>query len=102
MTIKVKTKRYLLRVRNKADEDKDYGCYGLDEIAIVHKVIKPKQLQRFFQEVKLEELVRPKEIELIISHQEGGLAPQSVKVVGDLVLWESPLEKTKTHFACSI
>lgn len=66
MTMKVKTKRYLLRVRVKTDEDKERAhellCYGLDEIAIVHKVIKPKHLQRFFPEVKLEELVRPKKI----------------------------------------
>ncbi len=125
MTIKVKTKRYLLRVRVKADEDKERAhellCYGLDEIAKVHKVIKPKQLQKFFPEVKLEELVRPKEIELLISHREGRLAPQRVKVVEDLVLWDSPLGKivggahpdlfeeinvaayeSKTHFARSM
>ncbi len=45
MTIKVKTKRYLLRVRVKADEDKEKAhellCYGLDEIAKVHKVKSP-------------------------------------------------------------
>ncbi len=40
-----------------------------------YKLIKPKQLQKFFPEVKLEELVRPKEIELLISHREGRLAP---------------------------
>jgi hypothetical protein len=125
MAIKVKTKGYRLRVRIKTDEDKERAhellCYGLDEIAKVHKVIKPKQLQRFFPEVKLEELVRPKEIELLISHREGRLAPQRVKVVGDLVLWDSPLGKTvggahpdlfeeinlsayesKTHFARSM
>ncbi len=85
------------------------------------KVIKPKQLHKFFPEVKLEELVRPKEIELLISHQEGRLAPQRVKVVEDLVLWDSPLGKivggahpglfeeinvaayeSKTHFARSM
>ncbi len=63
MTIKVKTKRYLLRVRVKVDKGKEkahkFLCYGLDEIAKVHKVIRPKQLQRFFPEIKLEELVRP-------------------------------------------
>lgn len=87
----------------------------------MHKVIRPKQLQRFFPEVKPEELVRPKEIELLISHREGRLAPQSVMVVGDLVLWDIPLGKTvggahpdlfeeidvaayesKTHFARSM
>ena len=68
-----------------------------------------------------EELRRPEQIELLISHREGRLAPQRVKVVGDLVLWESPLGKTvggahpdlfeqvnmtahesKTHFARSM
>ena len=48
-------------------------------------------MQKFFPEVKLEELRRPEKIDLLISHHEGRLAPQRVKVVGDLVLWESPL-----------
>ena len=47
-----------------------------------------------FPEVKLEELKRPEDIKLLISHREGRLAPQRVKVVGDLILWESPLGKT--------
>lgn len=59
----------------------------------MHKIFKPKHLQRFFPEVKLEELKRPKETELLIRHREGRLAPQRVKVVGDIVLWDSPLEK---------
>lgn len=80
-----------------------------------------EQLRRFFPEVNPEELRRPEEIELLISYREGRLAPQRLKVVGDLVLWESPLGKTvggahpdlfeqvnvsvhksKTHFARSM
>lgn len=64
--------------------------------------------------------MRPKEIQLLISHKEGQLVPQKVCSV-DLVLWDSPLGKTvmgshpdifeeatmraylsKTHFARSI
>ncbi|XP_038143265.1 uncharacterized protein LOC119784992 [Cyprinodon tularosa] len=69
-------------------------CYGLDDIAKVHKVIEPERLKEFFPEVELEELRRPKDVELLISHREGRLAPQRKRVVGDLVLWESPLGKT--------
>lgn len=81
----------------------------------------PEELQAFFPDVPLEELVRPKEVELLVSHREGWLAPQRIKVVGDLVLWDRPLGKTvggthpklfeevevsalmsKTHFARSM
>lgn len=60
-------------------------------------------------------------MELLISHREGQLAPQRIRVVGDLVLWDGPLGKTvggthpklfeevkvsahmsKTHFARSM
>lgn len=68
-------------------------CYGLDEIAKMHKLIQPEKLQEFFQEVQLDEFRRPEEVELF-SHQEGRLTPQRVRVVGDYVLWESPLGKT--------
>lgn len=125
MTTKVATKRYLLRVRVKTligtERAHELICYGLKEIAEVHQIVKPEQLKRFFPEVNLEELRRPEEIELLISHREGKLAPQRVKVVGDLVLWESPLgkmvggahpdlfeqvvmaaHKSKTHFARSM
>ncbi len=80
-----------------------------------------KTLQRFFTDVPLDELERPREINLLISHREGQLAPQRIKAVGDLVLWDGPLEKTvggthpelfeevtvtahmsKTHFARSM
>ena len=77
-----------------AEKAHELICYGLDEIAKVHKVVKPEKLQKFFPEVKLEELRRPEKIDLLISHREGRLAPQRVKVVGDLVLWETPLGMT--------
>ena len=125
MTMKVNTKRYVLKVRVKTPRGTERAhelvCYGLDEIAKVQKVIEPEMLQKFFPEVELEELRRPEEVELLISHREGRLAPQRVRVVGDLVLWESPLGKTvggahpdlfeevqvaahesKTHFARSM
>ena len=48
MTIKVNTERYLLRVRVKtpkgAEKAHELICYGLDEIAKVHKVVKPEKL----------------------------------------------------------
>ncbi|RXN30024.1 gag-pol fusion poly [Labeo rohita] len=44
--------------------------------------------------VPLSELVRPREIHLLISHKEGQLVPQRVRIVGDLVLWDGPLGKT--------
>uniref|UniRef100_A0A1A8UKK0 Golgi autoantigen, golgin subfamily a, 3 n=1 Tax=Nothobranchius furzeri TaxID=105023 RepID=A0A1A8UKK0_NOTFU len=59
----------------------------------VHKVIEPERLRRFFPETALEDLKRPESVDLLISHREGRLAPQRVKVVGDLVLWDSPLGK---------
>lgn len=98
MTIKVKTRRYLLKVRVKTPKGTERAhelvCCGLDEIAEVHQVIKPEKLKKFFPEVELEDLERPEEVELLISHREGRLAPQRVKVIGDLVLWEGPLGKT--------
>nr|XP_043874409.1 uncharacterized protein LOC122764147 isoform X1 [Solea senegalensis] len=125
MTMKVNTRRYLLKVRVKTPKGTERAhemvCYGLDEIARVHQVIEPEKLKKFFPEVKLKELERPEEVELLISHREGRLAPQRVKIIGDLVLWESPLGKTvagahpdlfeevevaayesKTHFARSM
>ncbi len=98
MVMKVKTKRYLLKVRVKTTRGTEKAheliCYGLDEIAKVHRVIKAQQLIKFFPDTNLEDLHRPEHVELLISHREGRLAPQRVKVVGDLVLWESPLGKT--------
>lgn len=98
MAMKVKTKRYLLKVRVKTPigtvRAHELICYGLDEIAKVHRVIEPQQLKKFFPDTNLEDLHRPEHIELLISNREGRLAPQRVKVVGDLVLWESPLGMT--------
>lgn len=51
-------------------------------------------LHLFSPDVKLEELKRPAEVELLISHCEGRIPPQRVGVVEDLVLWDSPLGKT--------
>ncbi|XP_073670542.1 uncharacterized protein [Paramisgurnus dabryanus] len=98
MAMEVNTQRYLLKVRVKTPKGTERAhemvCYGLDEIARVHQVIDPEKLRKFFPEVKLKELERPEEVELLISHREGRLAPQRVKIIGDLVLWEGPLGKT--------
>lgn len=125
MVMTVATKKYSLRVRVKTPEGKERAhellCYGLDKIAKVHEAVTPQQLKKFFPEVATDDLVRPKQIELLISHREGRLAPQRTKVIGDLVLWEGPLGKTvggahpslyesvdvtmhksKTHFARSL
>ncbi|XP_078789161.1 uncharacterized protein LOC144984490 [Oryzias latipes] len=125
MTMKVSTQRYLLRVRIKAPKgtvaSHELVCYGLEEIARVYDVITPEKMKTFFPDIDLEQLKRPKEIELLISHREGRLAPQRMKVIGDLVLWESPLgitvggahpdlfedvevlvQESRTHFARSM
>ena len=60
----------------------------------MHRVIKLQQLKKFFPDTSLKDLHRPEHVELLISHCEGRLAPQRVKVVGDFVLWKSPLGKT--------
>ena len=97
MKVQVKTKRYLLKIRVSTSKNTlrahQLVCYGLENIADVHKSVTPGQLQPFFPDVPLDELARPKEVELLISHREGRLAPQRVKVVGDLVLWDGPLGK---------
>ncbi|XP_061896161.1 uncharacterized protein LOC133645296 [Entelurus aequoreus] len=98
MTMKVRTKRYLLKVRVKTPKGTERAhqlvCYGLEQIAKVHQATEPEKLKSFFPDVQLEELERPEVVELLISHREGRLAPQRLKVIGDLVLWESPLGKT--------
>ena len=98
MKMQVNTRRYLLKVRVKSPKGTERAhqlvCYGLDEIAKVQQAIEPEKLKKLFPEVKTEELKRPAKVELLISHREGRLAPQRVKVIGDLVLWESPLGKT--------
>lgn len=69
-------------------------CYGLDSFADVYKHVTAKQLQKFFPDIPLSELVRPKEIHLLISHKEGQLVPQRIRTVGNLGLWDGPLGKT--------
>ena len=94
----VETRRYLLKIRVKTPrgtlKPHQLVCYGLDTIADVHKHVTPQQLQKFFPDVPIEELVRPKEIHLLISHREGRLAPQKIRTVGDLILWDGPLGTT--------
>uniref|UniRef100_A0A8C5E9X1 ATP-dependent DNA helicase n=1 Tax=Gouania willdenowi TaxID=441366 RepID=A0A8C5E9X1_GOUWI len=98
MAMNVNTKRYHLKVRVKTprgtERAHDLICYGLNEIARVHRNITPEKLRLFFPEDELEELKRPEKVELLISHREGRLASQRLKVIGDRVLWESPLRKT--------
>jgi len=97
MAMKVRTRRYLLRVRVKmpigTETAHELICFGLNEIANIHR-IKPEQLKKSFPEVNLGDLRRPEIIKLLISHRGGRIALQRVKVIGDLVLWEGPLGKT--------
>lgn len=69
-------------------------CYGLENIADIHKHVTPKQLENFLPNVPLDEPVRPREIHLHISHRKGQFTPQRIKAVGDLILWEGQLWKT--------
>ncbi|KAK7933141.1 hypothetical protein WMY93_004037 [Mugilogobius chulae] len=125
MSTTLKTKRYLLKLRVKTAEGTvkahQLVCYGLDHIADVHQHVSAQKLKIIFPDVPLHELQRPKEIQLLISHKEGQLAPQKLRTVGNLVLWDGPLGKTiggthpelfekmsiaahssKTHFARSM
>lgn len=61
-------------------------CYGLEEITRVYMSVTTQLLKRIFPEVDLAELRRPEKIELLLSHWEGKLAPQRVKILGDLQL----------------
>ena len=98
MKVCVETKRYLLKIRVNTSKGTlkphQLVCYGLDSIADVHNSVTPEQLKKLFPDIPLHELTRPKEINLLISHREGQLAPQRVRVIGDLVLWDGPLGKT--------
>lgn len=98
MTKTVRTKRYSLRLRVKTSkgtvaEDK-LVCYGLESIADVSHPVTPQQLLKIFPDVAAAELIRPKTIDLLISHREGRLVPQPLKMKGDLILWDGPLGKT--------
>lgn len=94
----VTTKRYTLRLRIRSPKgtvtEHKLLCYGLDNIAKVNQVVTPQQLQKFFPDVATKDLIRPEKIDLLISHKEGRLVPQPIKVEGDLVLWDGPLGKT--------
>lgn len=59
-------------------------CYGLAEIAKVHRPVKAEQLKKIFPGTDLEVLQGPRHIDLLISHCEGELTPQREKVVGSL------------------
>ncbi|KAK7898432.1 hypothetical protein WMY93_019285 [Mugilogobius chulae] len=97
MSASVKTKRYLLKLKVNTPKGllKPYKlvCYGLDKIAEVHQHVSAQKLQSLFPEVPFEELKRPREVQLLLSHKEGQLAPQKIRTVGDLVLWDGPLGK---------
>ena len=94
----VATKRYTLRLRVKTPKgtvaEHKLLCYGLESIAQVNQAVTPEQLLKFFPDVTANDLVRPVKIDLLISHREGRLVPQPIKVQGDLVLWDGPLGKT--------
>ncbi len=98
MKVQVTTKRYLLKIRVRTEQGNVRShqllCYGLDSIAEIHKHVTAKRLQKFFPDVPQNELVRPRQIQLLISHKEGRLVPQKIRTVGDLVLWDGPLGKT--------
>lgn len=84
MKVCVGSRRYLrkIRVRTPKGTFKPHQlvCYGL------HKHVTVKQLQKFFPDVPLDELERPMEISLLISHREGQLTAHRIMAVGDLVL----------------
>ncbi|KAL4005116.1 hypothetical protein ACER0C_004829 [Sarotherodon galilaeus] len=125
MKVSVATKRYLLKIRVNTSrgtlKPHQLVCYGLDKIAEVKRHVPPQKLQKIFPDVPLQHLIRPREIQLLISHKEGQLVPQKIRSIGDLVLWDGPLGKTiggthpdlfeevtlmahtsKTHFARSM
>lgn len=93
MQVRVETKQYLLKIQVKTVKG-TLRSHGEFAIAEVYRLVPPKALQKIFPDVPLHELVRPKEIKLLISHKEGRLVPQRVHSVGDLVLWDCPLGKT--------
>ncbi|XP_060777192.1 uncharacterized protein LOC132886504 [Neoarius graeffei] len=80
MKVHVQTKRYLLKIRVKTSkgslQSHQLVCYGLDNIADIQCGVTAEQLHRLFPDVLIRELTRPKEIDLLISHREGKLAPQ--------------------------
>lgn len=125
MKVKVNTKRYLVTINVWTSQGTlrlhEMICYRMEDTAKVYRVVTLQQLEKFFPEVKLGVLARPKKIDLHISTREGRLAPHSLQRAGNLVLWDGPLGKTmggmhpdffeelevttwhsKTHFARSM
>lgn len=100
MKVCVGIKRYLLKIRVNTPKgtlkSHQLVCHGLGSIADVHKHVTPEQLQKFFPDIPLDELVRPGEINMLISHKEGQLAPHRTRAVGDLVLWDVLQPPTET------
>ncbi|CAI5644746.1 unnamed protein product [Oreochromis niloticus] len=98
MKVSVATKRYLLKIRVNTSrgtlKPHQLVCYGLDKIAEVKRHVPPQKLQEIFPDVPLQDLIRPREIQLLVSHKEGQLVPQKIRSIGDLVLWDGPLGKT--------
>lgn len=94
----VKTKRYLLKIPvntlRGTLRSHQLVRYGLDSIADIQRHVSAKKLQEFFPDIPLSDLARPREIHLLVSHKEGQLAPQKIRAVGDLVLWDGPMGKT--------
>lgn len=90
MEVIVNTKRYMLKIRVQTEkgtyQSHQLVCYGLDHIADIHQPVTAKQLHNFFPDVPVNELTRPRDIQLLISHKEGRLTPQKIRCVGDLVL----------------
>ena len=91
------SKKYILRVRKKDEKGQErvhvLFCYGLDEIAEVNKVPTPESIQKIFPTETIEELTRPRQIDLLIGICEANLLPQIKKITGNLVLFEGPLGK---------
>lgn len=76
----METRRYLLKIRVRtpkgALQSHQLVCNGLENIGDVHKGVIARQLQKLFPDIPADELARPKEISLLISHRDGKLAPQ--------------------------
>lgn len=91
MSVRVKTGRYFLKIRVRTSKGTIVShqliCYEMDWIAEIHKTANLRGCKSTSQTSHSEEQKEPKEINLLIRHREGQLAPRRVRVVGDLVLW---------------
>ncbi|KAK7925024.1 hypothetical protein WMY93_007334 [Mugilogobius chulae] len=101
MSTTLKTKRYLLKLRVKTAEGTvtahQLVCYGLDHIADVHQHVSAQKLKIIFPDIPLHELQRPKEIQLLISHKEGQLAPQKLRTMPDALAVQATCETKCGH-----